>query len=173
MTLRRVGRRTFVEPLGPEEAVMPATPSLANVILGGIAASLVAAQLFVGVGLPSTSTDDPVADLLDNGHAHKGDRLALFHAQGPSVTVAAPSVALFGVTETKSGTRPNTSVALKNVVVVARVIDFDFDASTAPDPRNGAVPTKQDPVPAPKAMSCKVLAEPKLALGRVGIRCFA
>lgn len=153
---------------------MPATPSLANVILGGIAASLVAAHLFAGATSPSTSADDPVADArVDSGHAHKGDRLALFHAQEASVTVAAPSVTLFGVTETESGTRPNTSVALKNVVVVARVIDFDFDASTVPNPRNGAVPTKQDPAPAPKAMSCKVLAEPKLALGRVGIRCFA
>jgi hypothetical protein len=168
-----VGQRTFVEPLGPEEAVMPATPSLTNVILGGIAAGLVAAHLFAGATSPATSTDDQVADVLvDSGHAHKGDRLPLFHAQGPSVTVAAPSVTLFGVTETDSGTRPNTSVALKNVVVVARVIDFD--AATAPKRLDGAVPDKQDPARAsPKAMSCKVLAEPKLALGRVGIRCFA
>jgi hypothetical protein len=168
-----VGWRPFVEPLWPEEAVMPATPSLANVVLGGIAASLVAAHLFADATSPSTGADDPVADVLvDSGHAHKGDRLPLFHAQEPSVTVAAPSVTLFGVTDTESGTRPNTSVALKNVVVVARVIDLD--AATAPRPLDGAVPDKQDPARAPtKAMSCKVLTEPKLALGRVGIRCFA
>jgi hypothetical protein len=150
---------------------MPASPSLANVILGGIAASLVAAHLFGGATSPSTGADDPVADArVESGHAHKGDRLPLFQAQGPSVTVAVPSVTLFGVTETESGTRPNTSVALKNVVVVARVIDFD--ASMAPKSLDGAVPTKQDPTPA-KAMSCKALTEPKLALGRAGIRCFA
>jgi hypothetical protein len=162
-----------VEPLGPEEAVMPATPSLANVILGGIAASLVASHLFATATSPSTSADDPAADVLvDSGHAHKGDRLALFHAQRPSVTVAAPSVTLFGVTETESGTRPNTSVALKNVVVVARVIDFD--ASMAPNPLDGAVPDKRDPAWAPtKAVSCKVLTKPELASGRPGIRCFA
>ena len=152
---------------------MPATPSLANVILGGVAASLVASHLFAAATSPSMRTDDPVADVrVDSGHAHKGDRLALFHAQGPSVTVAAPSVTLSAVTETESGTRPNTSVALKNVVVVARVIDFD--ALMAPNPLDGAVPNKLDPARLPtKAMSCKVLTEPKLALGRVGIRCFA
>jgi hypothetical protein len=149
---------------------MPATPSLANVILGGISAGLVAAHLFVAATSPSTGADDPVADArVESGHAHKGDRLPLFQAQGPSVTVAAPSVTLSAVTQTEGGTRPNTSVALKNVVV-ARVIDVD--ASTAPKPLDGAVPTKQDPTPA-KAMSCKALTEPKLALGRVGIRCFA
>jgi|HubBroStandDraft_6_1064221.scaffolds.fasta_scaffold121026_2 hypothetical protein len=147
---------------------MPATPSLANVILGGIAASLVAAHLFAGATSPSTSADA----FVDSGHAHKGDRLALFHAQGPSVTVAAPSVTLSAVTETESGRRPNASVALKNVVVVARVIDFD--ALMAPNPLDGAVPDKRDPAWAPtKAASCKVLTKPELALGGVGIRCFA
>ena len=153
---------------------MPATPSLANVILilGGIAASLVASHLFAAATSPSTSTDDPVADVLvDSGHAHKGDRLALFHAQGPSVTIAAPSVTLSGVTETEDGTRPNASVALKNVVVVARAIEFD--TWTARNPLAGAVPDKQDPAGAPtKAVSCKVLTKPELA-GRPGVRCFA
>jgi hypothetical protein len=152
---------------------MPATPSLANIILGGIAASFVASHLFAAATSPSTRIDDPVSDILaEGGHAHKGDRLPLFLAQGPSVTVAAPSVTLFGVIEAETGTRPNTSVALKNVVVVAR--EIDFDALTAPNPLDGAVPDKQDPAWAPtKELNCKAMAKPEFALGRVGIHCFA
>ena len=143
---------------------MPATPSLANVILGGIAASLVASHLFAAATSPSMSADDPAADVLvDSGHAHNGDRLALFHAQGPSVTVAAPSVTLFGVTETESSTRPNTSVALKNVVVVARVIDYD--ASMAPNPLDGAFPDKRDRVGADKGRELQGLDQAGIGLG--------
>jgi hypothetical protein len=150
---------------------MPATPSLANLVLGGIAACLVASQ-FLSV-VTSTNVDDV---RVDNGrsssstHGHKGDQLALFHAQGPSVTVAAPSVRLFGAPEADSGDA-NITVALKNVVVVAK--EIDIDALAAPDLFAGAPEQGQTPKPKLKSSNCKVATPRDVALGRLAIRCFA
>jgi hypothetical protein len=158
---------------------MPATPSLANMVLGGIAACLVASQ-FLSV-VTSTDTDDGRIDRgrgSSSTHGHKGDRLALFHAQEPSVTVAAPSVRLFGAPEADSGDA-NITVALKNVVVVAK--EIDIDALAAPHLLAGAPDQGRTPQSTLKSLRCKVApardgvgdVDRDVALGRLAVRCLA
>jgi hypothetical protein len=90
---------------------MRATPSLANIIVGVIAAGifvvrLVATHMFMPV------TEPPLGPLTaESSHAHKADRLPLFQPAGPSVTTTAP-VALRVAAD--SG---NMTVVAKNVVI--------------------------------------------------------
>jgi hypothetical protein len=164
---------------------MPATPSLANFpILAGIAVSFVATYLFAAAPSSSTQTD---AAVTDGGHAHKGDRLPLFHVGGRSFTVSAPSVRQRGATDTeidglnpsgrvlyRSDTAANNAVALKNVTVVGEAIDV----SARPEPLNTADPETQDPSQKPtpaQPVRCEAVTRPGTdpILSRLTGRCFA
>jgi hypothetical protein len=150
---------------------MAATPSVANVILGGITASFVASHLFAAATSPRGAEDAVASVLTDGGHAHKGDRLPLFHAAGPSVMVAAPSVRLFGAADAENGTTPNLSIALKNVVLVAKATDID--AAAGPNRLDGAAPDLQDLSRKSRPLICKPATKADLASGRPGVRCLA
>jgi hypothetical protein len=163
---------------------MPATPSLANFILGGIAASFIATYLFAAATSSSTQID---AAVTDGGHTNKGGRLPLFHAVGPSFTVSAPSVRQRGATDTeidglnpsgrvlyRSDTAANSTVALKNVTVVGEAIDV----ATRPEPLNAADPDTQDPSQKPtpaQPVRCEAVTGPAAdpILRRLTGRCFA
>jgi hypothetical protein len=90
---------------------MRATPLLANIIVGVIAAGvfvarLVATQMYV----PATEPVAPVT-ASESGHGHKADRLTLFQPPGPSVATAVP-VRLRGAAGSD-----NTTVVAKNVII--------------------------------------------------------
>jgi hypothetical protein len=163
---------------------MPATASLAKFILGGIAASFVVTCLFAAA--PSSSAQ-AVAAPTDGSHTHKGVRLPLVHAAGPSFTVSAPSVGKLGNSGVeidglnpsehvldRSDAAANTTVAFKNVTVVGQAIDVLTTAKLL----NGADRDPQDPSQKPtpaRPVSCdagtKPLADP--ILRRLDGRCFA
>jgi hypothetical protein len=163
---------------------MPATPSLANFMLVGIAISFVATYLSAGAPSASTQTD---AAVTDGGHTHKGGRLPLFHAVGRSVTVAAPSVRQRRAADTetdglspsgrvlyRNDTAANTAVALKNVIVVGEAIDV----AARPEPLNTADPDTQDPSQKPtpaQPVRCEAVTRPATdpILSRLTGRCFA
>jgi hypothetical protein len=167
-----------------KEASMPATASLAKFILGGIAASFVVTCLFAAA--PSSSAQ-AVAAPTDGSHTHKGVRLPLVHAAGPSFTVSAPSVGKLGNSGVeidglnpsehvldRSDAAANTTVAFKNVTVVGQAIDVLTTAKLL----NGADRDPQDPSQKPtpaRPVSCdagtKPLADP--ILRRLDGRCFA
>jgi hypothetical protein len=142
---------------------MPATPSFTQAVLGGIAATVAAAALLAVATVPSALTDNlPI----DGGHTHKGDRLPLFQAPRPSVTVAAPAVRLIVGDSADNRSQANITVALKNVIVVPRAVDVD---AAAVKPRDNA------DRPSPRPASCKVVTGPLATpnLGRLVGRCFA
>jgi hypothetical protein len=163
---------------------MPATPSLANFILGGIAAGFVATCLFAAATSSSTRT---AAAVTDGGHTDKGARLPLFNAVAQSFTVSEPSVRQRGATDTEidglspsgrvlyqNDTAANTTVALKNVTVVGEAIDVP----ARPEPLNTADPDTQDPSQKPtpaQPVRCEAVTRPATdpTLGRLAGRCFA
>jgi hypothetical protein len=163
---------------------MPATPSIANFILGGIAASFVATYLFAAATSSSTRTDPAVTD---SGHTDKAARLPLFHAVARSFAVSERSVGQRGATDTaidglnpsgrvlyQSDTAANTTVALKNVTVVGEAIDVP----ARPEPLNTADPDTQDPSQKPtpsQPVRCEAVTRPATdpVLGRLTGRCFA
>jgi hypothetical protein len=142
---------------------MPATPSFTLAVLGGIAAAAIATALLAAATVPSAPTDDLS---IDGGHTHKGDRLPLFQAPGPSVTVAVPSVRLIDGNGADNSAEANITVALKNVIVVPRAVDVDA-AEIKPRDRADR--------PSPRPASCKVVTGPLATpnLGRLVGRCFA
>jgi hypothetical protein len=88
---------------------MRATPSLANTIVGVIAASVFVARLIAThVFAPATEVMAPLA--AESSHAHKADRSPLFQPAGPSVTTTAP-------VSPRGAAGGNTTVVAKNVVV--------------------------------------------------------
>ena len=136
-------------------------PSFANLILGGIAISAIATQLLGVV----TRTDGAPGAAFETAHTHKGDRLPLFQAGGPWVTVATPVARLVGEPDDLAGA--NTVIAIKNVVVVPR--GSDQVAGRKPDPQPEDFSQKPGRHP-----SCEVVTGSfgKPNLGRIVGRCF-
>jgi hypothetical protein len=95
--------------LAAYEGSMRATPSLANTIVGVIAASVFVARLIAThMFVPTTEAAGPLT--VESSHAHKADRLLLFQPVGPSVTTTAP-------VRPRDASGVNTTVVAKNVVV--------------------------------------------------------
>jgi hypothetical protein len=92
---------------------MPATPSLLNVILGAIAASIFVVRLLATyIFMPPTEPATTVSYRWEkSGHSHKADRMPLFRAAGRSVTTTTP-IKLRG-----GAGSDNTTVVAKNVVI--------------------------------------------------------
>lgn len=89
---------------------MRAMPSLANIIVGVIAAGVFVARL-VATHMPAIEPPQVAPLTAESSHAHKADRLPLFQPTGPSVMTTAP-VRLRGAAGSD-----NTSVVAKNVVI--------------------------------------------------------
>jgi hypothetical protein len=88
---------------------MRATPSLANIIVGVIAAGVFVARLItMHMHVPATEAVRSLA--VESSHGHKADRLRLFQPAGPSVTTTAP-VSLRNAAGNK------LTIAAKNVVM--------------------------------------------------------
>jgi hypothetical protein len=99
---------------------MRATPSLANIIVGVIAAGVFVARLVAThIFVPAI---EPVGALtVESNHAHKADRLQLFQPASPSVASTAP-VRLRGAAGSN-----NITVVAKNVVIHPRDAAKPFD----------------------------------------------
>jgi hypothetical protein len=88
---------------------MRATPSLANSIVGVIAAAVFVARLITThMFAPTTEAVGP--STVESSHAHKADRSPLFQPAGPSVTTTAP-------VRPRGAAGGNTTVVAKNVVM--------------------------------------------------------
>lgn len=90
---------------------MRATPSLANIIVGVIAAGVFVARL-VATHIFVPAIEPPARPLTaGTSHPHKADRLPLFQPGGPSVTTTA------AVRPRGAADSGNTTVFAKNVVI--------------------------------------------------------
>jgi hypothetical protein len=88
---------------------MRATPSLANIIVGVIAAGVFVARLLAThAHVPTIEAVRPLA--VESSHGHKADRLPLFQPVGPTVTTTVP-VSL------RSAAGNKLTIAAKNVVM--------------------------------------------------------
>jgi hypothetical protein len=86
---------------------MRATPSLANSIVGVIAAGVFVARL-IATHMVAPATVGPLT--VESSHAHKADRSTLFQPAGPSVTTTTP-------VRPRDAAGDNTTVVAKNVVM--------------------------------------------------------